>query len=210
MIHSNNQLGIDLGTNGVTANDAGDADTGANSLQNFPVLTSAITDESTTVTISGSINSTASTTFRIEFFASTAPDASGNGEGERYLGSTTVTTDGSGNASIITALAANVAHNEWISATATVDLGAGNYGDTSEFAVSIEANANPIITSSGAPGVAENQTAVLTVTTTDADVPADTIAFSLSTDRSITVGFEESLGSSILVIDHRTRSSDFA
>ena len=189
-IHDNLGLGIDLvgGTEdafGVTANDVGDADVGANNLQNAPVLTSAITDESTTVTISGSINSTVSTNLRIEFYANSANDSSGYGESDRYLGSTTVTTDGSGNATFSTPLATTVAHNEWISATATVDLGGGNYGDTSEFAQSIEAIAIPIITSNGGGATAgvsldENLTAVTTVTTTDSDVPADTINYTIT------------------------------
>ena len=101
IIHSNGttaaHLGIDLNEDGVTTNDAGDADTGPNNRQNFPVLSSSDAD-ATQITIDGSLNSTASTNFRIEFFSSATADPSGNGEGQTYLGFTTVTTDGSGNA----------------------------------------------------------------------------------------------------------------
>jgi len=97
-IFSNTGLGIDLGGDGVTANDACDSDTGANDLQNFPVITSAGIAAGN-VTISGTLNSTAFGTFRIEFFSSASCDPLGNGEGQTFLGFTTVVTDASCNAS---------------------------------------------------------------------------------------------------------------
>ncbi len=141
-IYLNLGIGIDLGIDGVTANDTGDGDTGPNDLQNFPVLTSVSTDGSN-LNLIGTFNSTASTTYRIEFFASTTADGSGYGEAERYLGFATVTTDGSGNAIFNTTLAAAVGLGEFVTATATVDLGGGNYGKTSEFAANVAAG-NPI------------------------------------------------------------------
>ena len=106
-IYENETLGIDLAEDGLTTNDAGDGDTGANNLQNFPVLTSAQVVSSTQVTIVGSFNSTASSHFRIEFFSSAAQDATGHGEGQTYLGFVNVTTNGSGNVSFNTTLTAN-------------------------------------------------------------------------------------------------------
>jgi hypothetical protein len=94
-ISGNTALGIDLGGNGVTANDAGDGDAGPNDLQNFPVLTSASTDGVTT-TVTGSLNSTAATTFVVDFYNSPSCDPS-NGEGATWIGWATYTTDASGN-----------------------------------------------------------------------------------------------------------------
>ncbi len=149
-LYANTDLGINLsgGTEdgfGVTANDSGDGDTGPNSLQNYPVLTSVVTDGMGTITISGSLNSTASTDFRIEFFSNTlaaGQDSSGHGEGETYLGFVDVTTDGSGNATFSVPLAATVAAGDFVTATATVDNGSGTFGDTSEFAQNVMATAN--------------------------------------------------------------------
>ena len=145
-IYSNSEQGIDLNDDAASANDAGDGDAGPNDLQNFPVLSSANANAAGT-TIVGSINSNASTTLRVEFFANRPAVADApNGEGERYLGFITVSTDGSGNATINTTLA-NVWVNsgDRITATATVDLGGGNYGSTSEFAMNVIASATGIV-----------------------------------------------------------------
>ena len=75
---------------GVTTNDATDADTGPNNLQNYPVLTSATSGA--TMTVQGTLTSAANTTFRIEFFSGGA-DPSGFGEGATPLGSLDVTTN---------------------------------------------------------------------------------------------------------------------
>ena len=83
-IFGNSRLGIELGNFGqgiVTPNDAGDIDSGPNNLQNFPVITSASTGGGN-ATLSGTLNSAANTTYRIEFFANATCDAAGNGEGQ--------------------------------------------------------------------------------------------------------------------------------
>ena len=143
-IFGNSDRGIDLQggieTNQVTANDLLDTDTGPNNLQNFPVLETVVSSAGNT-TITGAIHSTASTTFRIEYFSSTAPDPSGHGEGQTYLGFTTVTTDAAGNATFLENLiGVTVATGDLVSATATVDLGGGIFGDTSEFAANLQSN----------------------------------------------------------------------
>jgi CSLREA domain-containing protein len=123
-IFSNGGLGIDLGADGLTANDAGDGDTGANDLQNFPSLTSALRGSTT---LEGAVNSTPATDFRVEFFSNSECDPSGNGEGETFLDATTVTTDANGDASFTVTLASTVS-DPYITATAT-----GPNNNTSEF-----------------------------------------------------------------------------
>jgi len=131
LIWDNVELGIDIGELGISPNDAGDVDTGSNNVQNFPVLTSAVGGENTTIT--GSLNSTADTTFRLEFFSNPACDSSGYGEGQVYLGSTMVTTDSNGDVAFNTTLSASSQTGEFISGTAT-DPG----GNTSEFSLCLE------------------------------------------------------------------------
>lgn len=86
-IFDNDGLGIDLGTIGVTANDADDLDNGPNQLQNFPVLTEAHRNpDGFGVLGTLDVGHTTPIDYTLEFFASAACDPSGNGEGERYLG----------------------------------------------------------------------------------------------------------------------------
>ncbi len=125
-IHSNGGLGIDLSTIGVTANDAGDTDVGANNTQNFPVLTLARTDGSTLV-VDGSLNSLASTSFLVLFYANDDCDGSGYGEGRTFLGSNVYATDAAGNVAFSKTLSVSVPAGQFATATAT------RSGDTSEF-----------------------------------------------------------------------------
>jgi CSLREA domain-containing protein len=95
-IYSSTHLGIGLSgfSFNPLPNDACDADTQPGNLgQNYPVLTSA-TIAAGSVTISGTLNSVAATSYRIEFFSSSTCNASGNGEGKTYLGFTNATTNG--------------------------------------------------------------------------------------------------------------------
>lgn len=131
-------LGIDLGTSagadGPTPNDPGDGDAGGNGLQNFPVLLSAATTGSAVV-IRGTLDSSPSDQFTIEFFASPSCDPSGFGEGAVFVGSTLATTDGAGHAAFSLTLPAAVAVGAVVTATATRLF----TGDTSEFSACIAA-----------------------------------------------------------------------
>ncbi|WP_165232189.1 Calx-beta domain-containing protein [Aquisphaera insulae] len=131
-IWANNRIGIDLvapgdPATGVTPNAPG-IRSGPNNLQNAPVLTTAV-GGGTVSSIQGSLNSLPGITFLIQFFTSLVPDPSGYGQGQTYIGSMTVTTDGAGNASFGYAPLNSLATTDWVTATAT-NIGTG---DTSEF-----------------------------------------------------------------------------
>ena len=122
-IFSNGDLGIDLGDNGLTANDVGDEDTGANNLQNFPVLTSARTSRKGT-TIKGTLNSRPGAVYTIQFFS----NPPGTDEGAKFIGQRSVSVDASGDASFAFK-PKKVGVGQAITATATNEF----TGDTSEF-----------------------------------------------------------------------------
>lgn len=131
-IVGNGALGIDLqfndGSNGVTPNDNGDelfapdVDTGPNDVQNYPVLSGV-----SNATVAGTLRSTPSTSFTLDFYSNAACDGSNFGEGARYLGSATTSTNASGDASF-TAAPPGVVIGEYVTATAT-----NPSGNTSEF-----------------------------------------------------------------------------
>lgn len=113
-------LGIDLANDGVTMNDAGDADSGPNNLQNTPVITAVAGG-----IVNGTLSGSPSTTFRVEFFNADCL-SSKLGRGKAYLSFADVTTDGAG-AATFSVPVPGVGGN----ATATATDPAGN---TSEFA----------------------------------------------------------------------------
>lgn len=142
-IYSNTALGITLlGSATPLPNDPGDLDVvPGNHGQNYPVIVTAAVAAGT-ATISGIINSNASTALTLEFFANAACDASGNGEGQTFIGNTAVTTDVSGNASFGPLSFAVPVGQSVITSTAT-----SPGGDTSEFSRCLTAAAGQAATS---------------------------------------------------------------
>ncbi|MBI4749351.1 MAG: hypothetical protein HY774_12740 [Acidobacteria bacterium] len=130
-IFSNTGVGIDIAASfttvdGVTPNDLNDDDFGVNGQQNFPVLTGATASGGNTI-VTGMLNSTANTAFRIEFFSNPTCDSSGNGEGQTFLGFTNITTVGN-NATFSATLSGAVTTGHVVTAIATDAA-----GNSSEF-----------------------------------------------------------------------------
>ena len=89
-IYDNGELGIDLNNDDVVnANDNADGDGGGNGLMNYPVILGAFADNNS-VTIM--LDSLPARTYRIHVYRNQSCDSSGNGEGQRYLGSFDVET----------------------------------------------------------------------------------------------------------------------
>ena len=127
--HSNGSLGIDLAPDGVTANDAGDGDSGPNNLQNFPVITSVVVGSTT---ISGTLDTPSPETAFVDVYASDVADGSGNGEGRAFLGTAVPDTFGAWSLTI-----PGVPPYAIITATATKG------GSTSEFSASFTMSGSP-------------------------------------------------------------------
>ena len=147
-------LGIDLNDDGVTANDAPDAVTGRNTSLNFPVLSNVTTNDTST-TITGTLDARAGTQYRVEFFGAAACDPSGNGEGDLFLGSTDVTTDGGGHAAI-GAVLGDPLTERFVTATATDPA-----GNTSEFSACQAGPPSGVVVSNGTVQLGINKTGSL-------------------------------------------------
>ena len=135
-IYSNTLFGINLvktNNDGLTVNDLGDADTGNNGLQNYPTITSVASSGGST-TIQGTLNSRPNTTYQLEFFANDAV-TSFQYEGQEVIGTTSVTTDGAGNAAFSFTAPVTVATSRFVTSTATDPL-----GNTSEFSFALKVN----------------------------------------------------------------------
>ena len=123
-------MGIDLqgSTNGRTPNDGvGDADTGPNNLQNFPVISSATTGLQATI-IKGTLRSTQNATFTIQFFSN---PRSTRDEGKNFIGQIAVSdTEGDGIMPFTFKPKTKVEAGMFVTSTATDAL---FNADTSEF-----------------------------------------------------------------------------
>jgi hypothetical protein len=120
---------------GVSGNDAGDADV----VQNFPII-GTVTPGAVSTNIEGTLNSTASTIFDLDFFAGPACVSFVREylQGENYLGSAQVTTDGTGNVAFSVDLPVVLQAGQLVSATATDPA-----GNTSEVSQSLVFRHNP-------------------------------------------------------------------
>jgi hypothetical protein len=162
-IFNNGKLGIDLGGDGVTPNHGNTAASGPNNFQNYPVIASARAGATTTqVTIS--FVSLPNCSYTIDFFASSQPDPSGFGQGQRYLGSVAVTTNANGqvNAPATFTLTTGTHFGDWITATAT-----DSAGDTSEFSAAWQIPMPPTLAAIANQVVIAGQSLTLTLQGSD-------------------------------------------
>jgi hypothetical protein len=139
-IFANQGPAIDLQPGaGATPNDHRDLDEGANHLQNYPTITGVErAGETTNVRFRLQVPSRG---FRVELFASSSPDATAHGEGERFLGAAVVTTGPAGDVTgTISVPSSAIPPRSWLTVTAT-----DTFGNTSEFSPAVSAaTARPV------------------------------------------------------------------
>lgn len=142
-IHDNNGLGIDLGStaafglpDGVTENDCFDGDFGPNGLQNFPSLLSTANGGTRVI---GYLRSAPSQDYKLDFYSNTnAEPGTNHGEGQTYIGSLEITTNGSGFRSFEFDIPVGSSASHLV-ATAT-----DSFGSTSEFSCEVGVCNDPV------------------------------------------------------------------
>ena len=129
-IYGNSTIGIDLGGDGATANDAGDADTGQNQMQNSPVISQAVLvgDQLTITYIVESLAENSDFDLQIEFFLS-----DGAAQGQRSLGTDSYQLASAGNSQTVVLTVTDLSVTDKLTATAT-----DAQGNTSEFSLDVE------------------------------------------------------------------------
>jgi hypothetical protein len=173
-IFANAGPGIDLGNDGPTPNGKNPRPF-PNDGQNTPVLTRV-----TKSSVSGTLTSQPSHTYRLEFFAS--PAAGPTFQGMTFLGFKVVTiTSSTGKASFTATLTTPVVKGQVVTATATdLTTASSTFGDTSEFsapaATTVTVTSSPTVTQSPSP-----QTVTLTALAFSGPTPATggTVTFTI-------------------------------
>ncbi|HEY3102193.1 MAG TPA: CSLREA domain-containing protein [Pyrinomonadaceae bacterium] len=221
-IFANTKLGIDLGDAGITPNDPQDTDSGPNTLQNFPVLTSAVATVfgetiweragevgqempdpilAAALTVNGTLNSTPNTNFTVHWYFSADAQCTTNQAASRplVLGKVPdVITNGSGNAtfSIPFDFPSGI-NNGIINCTAT-----DPQGNTSEFSACF-----PVGTSPG-PTPTPTPTPAATPTPTPTPAPPPTIFVETGTNNLAAVDSVTLVRGPFALTNTRNYSSD--
>jgi parallel beta-helix repeat protein len=169
-IHANGSLGIDLGVNGVDVNDPLDADVapGHNDKQNYPELSPPSSTQ-----VMGTLHSTPSTMFTVEIFGSPSCDASGNGEGETFLGAVDVMTDAAGDADVTLGLPPAAA-GKVLTATATAPN--GNTSELSACTGPVPGGSTTSTTPTTSTSTTSSSTSTSTSTVATTTAPPSTLA----------------------------------
>lgn len=154
-IFDNSGMGIEINRDGVTPNDEGDADTGPNNFQNYPVIATSVAANGGAA-VRATLSSTPGSAFTLDFFSNDVCDESGFGEGRYPLGTASLTTDASGLGSVTTAFSSVT--GTLLTATAT-DAG----GSTSEFSQCASVSTLDISSSPSTRTVTQGESAVYTI-----------------------------------------------
>jgi len=153
-IHDNGGLGIDLGDDGVTANPPqGPSGVGPNFFQAYPVITS-VTDSGGSTTVDGTFDGSPVSSYTVDLYGNAAADPSGFGQGQQYLTSVTVITDGNGHGQFSTTFP-TPSGLPFITATTTDPV----YNDTSEFSEATSTTSTPLASDVSVTGSASTNQA---------------------------------------------------